>query len=70
MDTIKVLSWIKPLVISKKISTIDADGVALVAIQALHGQNLHQQSEINALKQEMAELRRMVKSPLIHASKD
>jgi Chaperone of endosialidase len=39
------------------ISTVDADGVALAAAQALEARTTEQQSEIDALRQENAELR-------------
>lgn len=42
------------------ISSVDADGVALVAIKELHQQNSAQQSEIDALRQEIAELRTLL----------
>jgi len=43
------------------ITTTDADGVALAAIQALHQQNVEQKQEIQQLKDEIAELRTIVK---------
>ncbi|HEX2897482.1 MAG TPA: tail fiber domain-containing protein, partial [candidate division Zixibacteria bacterium] len=40
----------------KRISTIDADGVALAAIQALHKQNLELKKELENLKQQVQAL--------------
>ena len=39
---------------SRRISTVDADGVALAAIQALHRQNVELQERIEALEQRLA----------------
>jgi len=46
----------------KHIATVDADGVALAAIQALHALVKAQAADLNALKQELAELRLAVKA--------
>ena len=46
----------------KSITTVDADGVALAAIQGLNALLKAQAAELKALKQELAELRRAVKA--------
>jgi hypothetical protein len=43
---------------SSHISAVDADGVALAAIQALHAKS----KEIDELREELGELRELVKS--------
>ena len=52
------------------IASIDADGVALAAIKALHQQNNSQQSEIDALRQEIAELRILLTKQIKKVSED
>ena len=47
------------------IANIDANGVAFASIKALYEQNLEQQSEIDALKQEMTKLRMLLKAHIV-----
>ncbi len=44
----------------RHITTIDADGIALAAIKALAAVNSEQQAEINDLKTQIAELRKLL----------
>jgi hypothetical protein len=54
----------------RHISTVDADGVALAAIQGLHELVQEKDARIAALEVEMAEMRRAVKSLLARSSLD
>ena len=52
------------------ITNIDANGVAFASIKALYDKNIKQQSEIEALRQELAEIKALLKSQIINTPED